>query len=270
MKTAIINLETIVSGDWRAPFAEGDAILCEDGRISAIGAAGDLDIDAADVVIDAGGATAAPGFIDSHVHITFGDYTPRQKTVGFLEKLPAWRDDHGDQRLGGPHARPPLGPRRRQGAGHRRATLFPRLPAGRDARFRGLRHPRAGPEGKRFRRDGRRGRLAGQGRFRRLRRPDGIRALHRHGQGAGLRHHHAYRRRLDPRLLPDLGRACHRGGAGRLVPRQWRPRRHAGRRFRARDPRKRGRAADLHGGQPAHGNFCASTARLRSMPSTAC
>ena len=28
---------------------------------------------------------AMPGLIDSHVHITFGDYTPRQKTVGFLE-----------------------------------------------------------------------------------------------------------------------------------------------------------------------------------------
>jgi len=37
------------------------------------------------VVIDADGAVAMPGLIDSHVHITFGDYTPRQKTVGFLE-----------------------------------------------------------------------------------------------------------------------------------------------------------------------------------------
>jgi enamidase len=37
------------------------------------------------VVIDAGGAIAMPGLIDSHVHITFGDYTPRQRTVGFLE-----------------------------------------------------------------------------------------------------------------------------------------------------------------------------------------
>ena len=36
-------------------------------------------------MIDAGGTTAIPGLIDSHVHTTFGDYTPRQKTVGFLE-----------------------------------------------------------------------------------------------------------------------------------------------------------------------------------------
>jgi enamidase len=36
-------------------------------------------------VIDADGMTAIPGLIDSHVHITFGDYTPRQRTVGYLE-----------------------------------------------------------------------------------------------------------------------------------------------------------------------------------------
>ena len=36
-------------------------------------------------MIDAGGMTAIPGLIDSHVHITFGDYTPRQRTVGYLE-----------------------------------------------------------------------------------------------------------------------------------------------------------------------------------------
>jgi enamidase len=39
----------------------------------------------ADVVINADGMTAIPGLIDSHVHITFGDYTPRQQTVGYLE-----------------------------------------------------------------------------------------------------------------------------------------------------------------------------------------
>lgn len=85
MRVVVVNLGTIVSGDWRAPIAAGDAIACTDGRIEAVGTVGDEVIAAADVVIDAGGATATPGLIDSHVHITFGDYTPRQKTVGYLE-----------------------------------------------------------------------------------------------------------------------------------------------------------------------------------------
>ncbi|MGI9413965.1 MAG: amidohydrolase family protein, partial [Hyphomicrobiales bacterium] len=81
----VVNLGTIVSGDWRAPVTRGDAIACPDDRIEAVGTVGDEVVAAADVVIDAGGATATPGLIDSHVHITFGDYTPRQKTVGFLD-----------------------------------------------------------------------------------------------------------------------------------------------------------------------------------------
>ena len=56
-----------------------------DGKIVAVGNVDHQDIDSADVVIDADGATAIPGLIDSQVHNTFGDYTPRQKTVGFLE-----------------------------------------------------------------------------------------------------------------------------------------------------------------------------------------
>jgi enamidase len=85
MKTAIVNLGAIVTGDWREPFASGDAIVMADGVIETVGTAGAKAVAACDVVIDAGGATATPGFIDSHVHITFGDYTPRQKTVGYLE-----------------------------------------------------------------------------------------------------------------------------------------------------------------------------------------
>ncbi len=85
MKTVIVNLGHIVSGDWRNPFAKGDAIVVESDRITSVGTAAAADIDKADVVIDADGMTAIPGLIDSHVHVTFGDYTPRQRTVGYLE-----------------------------------------------------------------------------------------------------------------------------------------------------------------------------------------
>jgi enamidase len=85
VKVAIVNLGRIVSGDWRKPFVDGDSILVDGGTIMSVGTASPTDVEAADVVVDAGGATAVPGLIDSQVHNTFGDYTPRQKTVGFLE-----------------------------------------------------------------------------------------------------------------------------------------------------------------------------------------
>lgn len=85
MRTAIVNLGRIVSGEWREPFVSGDAILMEGGRILQAGSVADSELESCDVVIDADGATAIPGLIDSQVHNTFGDYTPRQKTVGFLE-----------------------------------------------------------------------------------------------------------------------------------------------------------------------------------------
>src|SRR5262249_44448025 len=50
-----------------------------------VGTAAAAAVESADVVVDADGMTAIPGLIDSHVHITFGDYTPRQRTVGYLE-----------------------------------------------------------------------------------------------------------------------------------------------------------------------------------------
>ena len=85
MRTAIINIGTIVSGDWQAPLVPGDTIVMTDGRIESVGTASAAAVESCDVIIDAGGTTAIPGLIDSHVHITFGDYTPRQKTVGYLE-----------------------------------------------------------------------------------------------------------------------------------------------------------------------------------------
>ena len=37
MRTAIVNIETIVTGDLAAPFMRGDGLLMEDGRISSVG-----------------------------------------------------------------------------------------------------------------------------------------------------------------------------------------------------------------------------------------
>ena len=84
MRVGVVNLGAIVSGDWRAPFVDGDALVAADGLLEAVGAVEAAAIDACDVVIDAGGATAIPGLIDSQVHVTFGDFTPRQNTVGYL------------------------------------------------------------------------------------------------------------------------------------------------------------------------------------------
>jgi enamidase len=82
MKVAIFNIGKILSGNIAAPVTGGDVIVMDAGKIVSVGSDNALDCD---VTIDAGGMMAMPGLIDSHVHITFGDYTPRQKTVGFLE-----------------------------------------------------------------------------------------------------------------------------------------------------------------------------------------
>src|ERR1700716_1714225 len=85
MRVAMVNIGTIVSGDLDEPFAQGDTIITEGDRIVTVGTASASDVETCDVVIDADRTTAIPGLIDSHVHITFGDYTPRQQTVGYLE-----------------------------------------------------------------------------------------------------------------------------------------------------------------------------------------
>lgn len=82
MRTAITNIGTVLSGDWRDPIIEVDTVITADGLIESVSAA---DLESCDVVIDAAGATVAPGLIDSHVHVAFGDFTPRQNTVGYLE-----------------------------------------------------------------------------------------------------------------------------------------------------------------------------------------
>jgi len=76
----IVNLSGVVTGRLGdAPLGAG-AIRCEGGTVTAFAASGD-----ADTVIDAQGAVAVPGLIDSHVHVVFGDWTPRQSVLGWIE-----------------------------------------------------------------------------------------------------------------------------------------------------------------------------------------
>lgn len=85
MRIAIVNIGTIVTGDWRNPIADGDSVLMVDGRFAEVGHVSADAVEQCDVVVDANGTTACPGLIDSHVHIAFGDYTPKQQAVGFLQ-----------------------------------------------------------------------------------------------------------------------------------------------------------------------------------------
>jgi len=87
MRTLITNIGTVVTGDIDAPIADADSILIEDGRIAAVGRglAPDAGAGGDARVIDAKGSTAIPGLIDSHAHPVFGDFTPRQQTMNFIE-----------------------------------------------------------------------------------------------------------------------------------------------------------------------------------------
>ncbi len=85
MKTVIRGIGQIVSGDLRAPLLDGDTIVCVDGRIAQVGAEALVDAGGADTVVDARGTTVLPGLLDSHVHPVVGDFTPRQRTLDFLE-----------------------------------------------------------------------------------------------------------------------------------------------------------------------------------------
>lgn len=85
--TIIRNIGLLLSGDLAQPVLAADAILITDGRIVAIGRAQDLPDAPGAAVIDAKGGAVAPGLIDSHVHPVFGDWTPRQNQIGWVESF---------------------------------------------------------------------------------------------------------------------------------------------------------------------------------------
>ena len=84
-KVVIRNVGLMLSGDIDRPILDADTVVVRDGRIAAVGRQKDCDTAGADVTVDARGTTLSPGLIDSHVHPVFGDWTPRQNQLGWIE-----------------------------------------------------------------------------------------------------------------------------------------------------------------------------------------
>ena len=86
-KLVIKNIGTLLSGALERPILDADTIVAVDGVIRAVGTGTDVNAERADVVVDAKGTTVAPGLIDSHVHPVFGDWTPRQSQLGWIDSF---------------------------------------------------------------------------------------------------------------------------------------------------------------------------------------
>jgi enamidase len=86
-KMVIRNVGLMLSGDLKRPILDADALIADKGRIVAFGKEKDLDTSHAQVMIDAKGCALSPGLIDSHVHPVFGDWTPRQSQLGWIDSF---------------------------------------------------------------------------------------------------------------------------------------------------------------------------------------
>jgi enamidase len=84
-KVVIRNIGLLLSGDIDRPLLDADTIVVQDGLIAAVGKAADLDLSQPTTEIDARRTCVAPGLIDSHVHPVFGDWTPRQNQLGWID-----------------------------------------------------------------------------------------------------------------------------------------------------------------------------------------
>ena len=84
-RLVIRNIGQILSGRIEEPLIDGDCVVCDGDRITAVGYEKDLDTDRATTIVDAKGVTLCPGLIDSHVHPVIGDYTPRQQQLNWID-----------------------------------------------------------------------------------------------------------------------------------------------------------------------------------------
>ena len=84
-KVVIKNIGLMLSGDIDQPILDADTLVVMDGIITAVGKEKDCDTAFAQTVVDARQTCVCPGLIDSHVHPVFGDWTPRQNQLGWIE-----------------------------------------------------------------------------------------------------------------------------------------------------------------------------------------
>ena len=76
----IRNVGRLVTGRLDSDVEEPEVIRVENGLIVGFDPGPEPE-----VMVDAGGATVMPGLIDSHAHVVFGDWTPRQSALGWIE-----------------------------------------------------------------------------------------------------------------------------------------------------------------------------------------
>lgn len=76
----IYNIGTLITGDIKNPVSPADSIYIEDGLFREIG----TERTQADTIINAQKNMVTPGLIDSHVHLSFGDFTPVQNATNWI------------------------------------------------------------------------------------------------------------------------------------------------------------------------------------------
>ena len=84
-KVVIRNVGLLLSGDLDQPVLDADTIVVVDGLITQVGREKECNTEAPTTLIDACGCCVAPGLINSHVHPVFGDWTPRQNQIGWID-----------------------------------------------------------------------------------------------------------------------------------------------------------------------------------------
>ena len=84
-KVVIRNIGLLLSGDLDRPILDADTVVVMDGVITQVGREKDCDTAKPTTQIDARQTCLAPGLIDSHVHPVFGDWTPRQNQLGWID-----------------------------------------------------------------------------------------------------------------------------------------------------------------------------------------